>query len=152
MARGISITLEGMEPLERSFKKMGPSVRAEVQKAVALILLRIVTESQGLISRGGRTGVIYRRRSVTHQASAAGEPPKTDRGGLVRNITLERDGDGLGGNAGSRKAAPQGFWMEMGTTFIKPRPWLSTVWQKLQDFINTKMDQAVGSGVDKAMQ
>lgn len=35
------------------------------------------------LQKGGRSGAVYKRRGVTHQASAPGEPPKTDTGTLA---------------------------------------------------------------------
>lgn len=76
-----------------------------------------------IIQGGSRSGRLYKRRSVTHRASSAGEPPKTDTGNLINNITVEKEGR-LHYTAGSRKGAPYGRYLEYGTMNMQPRPWL----------------------------
>lgn len=87
--------------------------------------LMIDSEAKKNIQSGGRSGRIYKRRSVTHQASAPGEYPKTDTGKLVRNIFTERRGllHYVVGSRGS--GAPHGRHLEFGTLHMRPRPWLS---------------------------
>lgn len=82
------------------------------------------------IQQGSRSGRVYKRGSITHQASAAGEPPKTDKGNLVQNITFQKDGK-LNYSAGSRRGAPYGAWLELGTRNIRPRPWLSSAYKQV---------------------
>jgi HK97 gp10 family phage protein len=97
------------------------------EKRLDVILQDMAFNTQNVaiksINSGGRTGRSYTRRSVTHIASAAGEPPKTDTGQLVRNITVNKDSV-LKYSVGSRKGAPYGAWLELGTRTIAPRPWL----------------------------
>jgi len=57
---------------------------------------------------------------LIHQASAPGEPPKTDTGGLVSSIAIV---------LGTMKAQvgtglEYGKYLEFGTTRMEPRPWL----------------------------
>jgi len=87
--------------------------------------LMIDSEAKKNIQGGSRSGRVYKRRSVTHQASAPGEYPKTDTGKLVRNIFTERRGL-LHYVVGSRASgAPHGRHLEFGTMHMRPRPWLS---------------------------
>lgn len=76
------------------------------------------------IQQGPKTGRSYKRGGKTHIASAPGEAPATDSGELVRNITIEKDAI-MDYTVGSREAAPQGFWMEFGTSRVEARPWLT---------------------------
>lgn len=75
------------------------------------------------ISRGGRSGRKYKRRSVVHQASAMGEYPKSDTGELVDNITTKKEAGYI--TMGSRVNAPQGYWLETKPQSEGGRPWLS---------------------------
>ena len=81
------ITIEGLPNLERKLKRLGIDVDRTMDKAIASVSLKVESEAKKLISRGERSGRTYKRRSVTHRASAPYEPPKTDTGNLVRNIT-----------------------------------------------------------------
>jgi len=87
--------------------------------------LVIETTAKDRIQGGGRSGEVYTRRSVSHQASASGEYPKTDTGALVRNIFTERQ-SAYNYIVGSKGAgAPHGRYLEFGTLNMRPRPWLS---------------------------
>ncbi len=88
------------------------------------------SEAIQLIQGGSRSGKTYKRRSVSHTSSSAGEAPKTDTGNLVANIISEKRGN-LEYVAGSNKKAPYGLYLELGTRNISRRPWLSTVFDKV---------------------
>src|SRR5258707_12595277 len=88
------------------------------------VIKRIATEIRNTavtnISRGVRHGATYKRRTVTHQASAPGEYPKTDTGRLVASIRtnfrfLEAD---IGSDVNYSQ------FLETGTKYMMPRPWL----------------------------
>ncbi len=98
------------------------------------------------INEGSRTGKLYKRRSVTHQASAVNEFPKTDTGELVKNITTERAGDVV--TVGSRESAPHGYWLEFGTTKMEPRPWLKPSADQESVAINAFLNQALGDFIN----
>lgn len=75
-----------------------------------------------LIQQTPKTGLIYRRRGVTHQASAPGEPPASDTGNLVRNITIEVDAQHLSATVTSN--AEYADALEFGTIKMEPRPYM----------------------------
>lgn len=70
------------------------------------------------------TGRIYRRRGRFHQASAPGESPVSDTGQLLNStghsITVE--GGLVTGRVGSGEK--KALWLELGTRYMAPRPWL----------------------------
>ena len=81
------------------------------------------TAKQSIQSHGssGRTYTKYNPKR-THTASAAGNPPNTDTGFLVSNISMKVDPSGLGGSVESRASysAP----LEFGTKNMQARPFL----------------------------
>jgi HK97 gp10 family phage protein len=79
-------------------------------------------EAIRLIKEGPKTGRLYRRRSVTHQASAPGEPPASDTGNLVRGITVEIDSQKLTARVAS--TAEYASALEFGTPKMEPRPYM----------------------------
>lgn len=103
-------------------------------KALDKILVSMAVDTKAIsiqsIQQGGRSGRTYNRKGISHQASAAGEAPKTDKGNLVSNITFQKDGM-LNYSAGSRRGAPYGAWLELGTRNISPRPWLSPAYKQV---------------------
>lgn len=73
------------------------------------------------IMSGDKTGRIYRRRGVDHQASAPGEAPANDTGRLVQSIQTEVDAATLTGTIKFQTAYAAA--LEFGTTNILPRPY-----------------------------
>lgn len=74
------------------------------------------------IQTGPKTGRVYRRRGVEHQASAPGEAPASDTGHLVQNSGTRYEPDVLTGfvTFSAAYAAP----LEFGTVNMEPRPFL----------------------------
>lgn len=92
--------------------------------------LAVEATQKRLLSLHG-TGAIYQRRSVSHQASAPGEPPAVDTGRLRASVGHEvgYDAEGLYANVGSgaSPAVPgvdYAEYLEYGTRHMEPRPWL----------------------------
>ena len=77
---------------------------------------------------GRKSGKQYRRRGKTrqgkpryHRASAPGEAPATDSGFLLNGIRARMQSKTVGVIT---IAAPYALWLEEGTRFMKPRPYI----------------------------
>lgn len=57
--------------------------------SIKLAALEIRNNVVKKISKGARSGRVYKRRSISHQAAGAGEPPKTDTGRLVGSVRTD---------------------------------------------------------------
>ena len=81
----------------------------------------VIEEGNSMIMDGKKTGRIYRRRGVEHQASAPGEAPASDTGRLVQSAHSEFDPADLSGEAiwSTEYAKP----LEYGTAKMAPRPY-----------------------------
>jgi HK97 gp10 family phage protein len=79
-------------------------------------------EAISLILNPPKTGRIYRRRGVEHQASAPGEAPASDTGFLASSITTKYDASKLSGQV--VVGAAYGPHLEYGTQTMEPRPFL----------------------------
>lgn len=73
------------------------TTRAAAMRGVIRGTERVRSKAIDIITQGSRSGRIYRRRGVEHQASAPGEPPATDTGNYIRNIQTRYDQAGLAG-------------------------------------------------------
>jgi hypothetical protein len=73
------------------------------------------------LMRGAGGGRIYRRHGHAHQASAPGEYPVTDRGGLAASVEWEITGDREGRLLSDLNYAA---WLTTGTTRMAPRKML----------------------------
>lgn len=74
------------------------------------------------IMQGNKTGRVYRRGNVVHQASASGEYPASDEGMLVNKITTQLALDQLSGDVISR--AEYSYALEFGTRKMGARPFM----------------------------
>jgi len=122
MSLGMRFEIEGDKELIVELKRAGSELGRAVTKDLQLSALKIQGDAQEAIQRGSRSGRVYKRRSVTHRASAPGEFPKTDTGDLVSNIIVKNRGKGA--EVGSSAGAPHGLFLEYGTSKMEPRPWL----------------------------
>lgn len=80
----------------------------------------VANDAKRRVQRGPKSGRVYTRRGIAHQASAPGEAPATDTGKLVGSIVA--DAKGLTAYVEARSV--YGRWLEYGTRRIKPRPFL----------------------------
>lgn len=93
-------------------------------------------EAIRIISTGSRSGATYERGGIIAQRSAPGEPPKTDRGGLVRAFytrTREPFTKELVNNVGYSDL------LDGGTTKMAPRPFK----QLVQDYADKLLKRRV---------
>lgn len=106
--------------------RFNASLRAQLRQAAMRGVVRgteeVRTEAVRLILETAKTGRIYTRGGISHQASAPGEPPATDTGTLVNSITTEYDESKLVGRVVAK--APYAPYLEFGTQTMEPRPFL----------------------------
>lgn len=101
-------------------------VIAEIRKAVMRGIVRgtesVRATAVSLILNTDKSGRTYYRRSVVHQASAAGEPPASDTGRLVNSIETKYSFEELAGVV--NVSVDYGAHLEFGTRNMAPRPFL----------------------------
>ena len=99
-------------------------VKSELRDNMAAATLFVEGEATTILSRGGRSGWLYKRGSRMHQASAPGEPPASDTGrpqGSLGSEVLVRAKEVVGVIfAGTDYARV----LELGTPKLRPRPFL----------------------------
>jgi hypothetical protein len=74
------------EILER---RLETNLRKVVNRNIRRAGLIVEGEAKQSIQRGTKSGKLYKRRSVVHQASAPGEAPASDTGFLASNISTK---------------------------------------------------------------
>jgi hypothetical protein len=123
-------------------------------------------EAVRLLTTGGRSGRKYRRRGVVHQASAPGEPPKSDTGRLAQSGNVTIIGGGLVGRvafgtvyarplekgsaytiSSSRGVDQKAAQREFGTQTLEPRPFLRPALQNVRGVIATLVIQKVAEAL-----
>lgn len=119
----INVEVDGIENLQRELRKRGSDVENVVKAAVMGAALLVQGEARTSIQRGPKTGRAYQKsKTVTHIASAPGEPPATDTGRLVSSILVTPEEGGYAARVGTN--VRYGKDLEYGTRKIAPRPWL----------------------------
>ena len=101
------ITLKGDKALQKKINAAARRAPQKLDKLLARTAFDLQIVAIDSIRMPPKTGKIYKRRSVTHQASSPGQAPAFDTGTLARNIQSQRDGF-LNHSVGSRQDAPHG--------------------------------------------
>lgn len=98
-----------------------------IGRVIQAFVIKIDREIKVSIDRGPKSGRIY----GNHQASAPGQTPATDSGGLVKSINWRIFNRGLSAEVGSNIFyAP---FLEEGTSKMDARPWLQPAYEKYAD-------------------
>ncbi len=124
---------------ERATQRISDALEASAADLHSLAVRRIQKNSGG-----GRT---YVRGGISHTASAPGEYPNTDTGELVRK---------MGWRATSALAteffsnALHGKWLEVGTSRMRPRPFMRPTFRELAPRIRQRVNSAVKAAMREA--
>lgn len=129
-----------MDGVAAALNRYGQKVEAEVAKAVEATALLTRTDIQTRIQRGPKTGRIYRRGNILHQASAPGQAPATDTGFLVASIDYTKQ-DKLTAVVGSRLV--YAAYLEFGTMKMAPRPAWRPAVEKMKPEFERRIREAL---------
>lgn len=88
-----------------------------------------------------KTGRIYRRGGVSHQASAPGQPPANDRGNLVKSVTTSYDHERVSGTVNVGAAYAEA--LERGTEKMEPRPYARPSLMENEQAIREEITKAI---------
>lgn len=141
------MAVRGADKLIRQLKALPIELRAGIGTALAVSVIQMDAYAKQKIQGGGRSGRAYRRRTVTHQASAPGEFPKSNTGQLVASLYFKVAADKLSAFFGTK--LNYGTYLEYGTTRMKARPWLQPTLKANADAIVARMKQAVADALKK---
>lgn len=141
----ITLKVEGISQLQATFARLMNGVEDDVAKAVTATALEINTDVKKRLQRGPKTGRLYRRGTVTHQASAPGQAPATDSGTLASSLYFQQASK-MEATIGSRLA--YAYYLEFGTTRIRPRP----AWLPASEIGQKKLNERVRRAIDNAIR
>jgi HK97 gp10 family phage protein len=122
-------------------------VVAQVHIAVLAGATIIANDAKRAIASGPKTGKTYTRRGVEHQASAPGEAPATDTGGLIGSIVADAEIVSPTEVVGYVEARSEhAVHLEYGTRKMAARPFLNPARerneQRVQGFIRAALTTA----------
>lgn len=122
-------------------------VRAAAMQGVVRATELVRNEALRLVMQTEKTGRLYRRGGVTHQASAPGEPPASDTGRLVGSITTFYDQDKLTGIVSANtEYAP---FLEYGTAKMEPRPFMRPALANKSEEVTALVNRAIAAELSK---
>lgn len=142
----ISVSIDGEEALKAALVSLGDGVTDAVRKEVYRTGLELQGDIKQRIQRGPKTGRVYRRGNITHQASAPGQAPATDTGRLVNSIYLDDEGFGRGRaeiSVGSLLA--YAAYLEYGTRTMAERPAWTPAAHEAQRRFKARMEAVIRS-------
>jgi hypothetical protein len=123
-------------------------VERAASQGVALGAESVLSTAIDHIMNDPKTGRIYRRRGVEHQASAPGEAPASDTGTLVRRSTTEHDAGALVSTVFFRTAYAAA--LEYGTAKIAPRPYARVSLEEKREEIEQNIKDRVSAVLQRA--
>lgn len=129
MSMSVNIELDGLDKLLADLQRLGAAGEEVVEDTITDLVLDTHQKAVDGIQRGPKTGRVYRRGNVTHQASAPGEYPASDTGRLASNVRFELpQGGNMVGRVGTN--IQYGAHLEFGTSRMAARPWLLPSFEK----------------------
>ena len=127
------MTIKNLNSFKRNLqKKMTTNARKNVKIAVTRGTSLVENEAKESIAQGG-TGKTYEKYNPrrTHTASKSGQPPATDTGFLISQITMNVKSQTNGSVVGQViSAAPYSKALEFGTTTMDARPFMQPALEK----------------------
>lgn len=145
IGQGASVSIAGMKELQARFAALRTMAPAIAKQEIAAGILDIQTRAKKLVRDQG-SGRVYKRRGVTHRASAPYRPPATDRGTLLARLSdgaaiTYRNG-GLVAEFGPRNY-PVALYLEYGTKRMLPRPFLFRAFEAARPGIVRNMGKSM---------
>lgn len=116
------MVVHNLPSLERKFRLLEGGVMPATMVGLLAFARLVAEEARRLVIQGPKTGIVYRRRGRSHQASAPGEPPATMTGELAQSI--EVDEDATSKSAYAVAGSPWAKWLEFGTRMMAARPFM----------------------------
>lgn len=145
----LSVKIDGLDRLRSSSQNVRDSVERELKAALKSSGERVRGEAIKSILEGNKSGVLYRRGSVTHKASAAGEAPANDTGRLASSIiSIQNESEAL--VIAGRGSVKYARFLEFGTERMAERPFMIPALEKSKKWIIERLNKAVRDGAIKA--
>lgn len=141
----VSYSLKGAKELTEYLREAPQKVRMAVDDELSDISAEMEGAIVLKITHGAKSGRVYKRGQVKHQASAPGEAPASDTGNLMKSIYSEKVRD-LTYVVGSRIV--YALHLEYGTRKMAARPFFRPAVEQEKTEINPRL-KAVIDGVLK---
>lgn len=125
----IYATFDGVDQVVAEVTSLAGRVADDLHTATRKATLDIQAEARRLIQDTPKTGRIYKRGGVSHQASAPGESPANDAGTLAESIQARMTGY-IQGEV--EPTAEYADYLEFGTEKMEPRPYMFPAYEHVR--------------------
>lgn len=142
-----NVKLLRTEKLIRKLKRLFEYSTIELKQEIVIVSKDFRKQLIKTVNSGGRSGVMYSRGGKKAKRSAPGEPPKSDRGGLVKSIKVEILDEGFSSHVGTPIKYAKALEFGFAPRNLLPRPFMGPTFEKNRD----KYIKRIGSAVDIAM-
>jgi HK97 gp10 family phage protein len=145
-----SFKVEGLDQFKAASKDIQKNLEKELLIALDASGRQVVSVAKKSIMQGGKSGRLYKRRTVVHRASAPGEAPANDTGRLVNSIVSEVTKTEMAATVSAGKGiAKYARYLEYGTSKMAPRPFFFTAFESSKAWIQNRLNQAVARALKK---
>lgn len=139
-------SVQGGDKLAQAIKSFDRDSLQKIQAIIDSSAQNIRNNAIRSIKNSPATGRTYKRGSVSHKASSAGNPPKTDTGRLVGSISA---------SVGQLEAEIGAYvdyavYLEFGTRNMSARPFMFPALEQERKTFVRKMDNAIKDAIAKA--
>jgi HK97 gp10 family phage protein len=144
------VAVRNADKIIRRLAQLPIDTRRGIGTALAVSVVEMDAYAKKKIQGGARSGRTYRRRTVSHKASAPGEFPKTDTGQLVASLYFKVAANKLSAFFGTK--LNYGKYLEYGTSRMRARPWLHPTLKANTKAIRERIRAAVAEALRKAQR
>lgn len=146
----LSFKVEGLDKLAKASRTTIEEISKQLDVALYASAKRIESDAKKSIARGTKSGKIYKRRTVTHRASAPGEAPANDTGRLMNSISTalikaQKYAEVFAGRGVAKYARA----LEFGTQKMAARPFFFPAAEKNRQWISDRLARAVRDAIAK---
>ena len=147
----VSIKAYNDERAKKRLNDLTDNIVNAINRSLAKDIVLMDADVKKSIQQGTRSGRVYKRRSVRHRASAAGEFPKTDTGQLVSgfNFKLPKRKRRLL-TAELENKTKHAKYLEFKPSSQGGRPFMRPTANKWRPIIKKNLDNAVKREINKA--
>ena len=142
------VKIQGIDRLAAKLDKLPSTISINLNKEITDIVTAMDADVKETINRGSRSGRVYKRGKITHTASAAGEPPKTDRGQLVQSFffDVKKTLEGVVGKL--YNTAAHAKHLEFKPVSDGGRPYMRPLFDRWEDKIIERLTHNIQSSIE----
>lgn len=145
-----SVKIDGVKSVTDALTRLDAQATKDVQDVINSTAQNIRNTAIRSIKNSPATGRVYSRGENSHTASSAGNPPRTDGGGLVRSIAVKMPEQGQALEAEIGAYVDYAAHLEYGTRNMGARPFMFPALEQNMKGYLSKMKQALQKAFARA--